>query len=115
MFKKLIVINILFGIMLWVFSSVASANVVKSNEYYKAVIANVVQNKVNGTNVDIEKLMSKELEGIGHQYAIEMLTVLQKYLPALLDGALADMRLKADKEYKCKLLKNGGMNDGCVK
>tara|TARA_Y100000004_G_scaffold14022_1_gene14943 strand:+ start:1101 stop:1241 length:141 start_codon:yes stop_codon:yes gene_type:complete len=44
---------------------------------------------------------------------IESISILQSYLPAILDGVATDMRLKADKEYKCRLLENGGMNDGC--
>ena len=44
---------------------------------------------------------------------IESISILQAYLPAILEGVAADLRLKADHEYKCKLLENGGMNDGC--
>jgi len=42
-----------------------------------------------------------------------MINIMQVYLPAILDGIAADLRMKADEKYKCKLLENGGMNDGC--
>ncbi len=58
-------------------------------------------------------LLEKELEAVAHQFMIESISILQSYLPAILDGVATDMRLKADKEYKCRLLENGGMNDGC--
>ena len=57
--------------------------------------------------------MEKELEAIAHQFVIESISILQAYLPAILDGVAADLRLQADSKYKCKLLENGGMNDGC--
>ena len=55
----------------------------------------------------------KELEAIAQKFMIESISVLQAYLPAILDGVAADLRLKVDEAYKCKLLENGGMNDGC--
>jgi hypothetical protein len=42
-----------------------------------------------------------------------MISVFQQYLPAILEGALTDMRLKADKEYKCALLKGSKIEDDC--
>ena len=58
-------------------------------------------------------MIKKELEAVAHQFMIESISILQAYLPAILEGVAADLRLKADHEYKCKLLENGGMNDGC--
>lgn len=80
---------------------------VKANageEYNKAVIGHVIQSKVNGTNVDVNSLLEQEMEKIAHQFALESLTILQKYLPAILDGVITEMRLEADKDYKCSLL-----------
>ena len=37
-------------------------NSVKADDYSKAVIGHVIQSKVNGTNVDVNALMSYELE-----------------------------------------------------
>jgi len=84
-----------------------------ANEYNKAVIGHVIQSKVNGTNVEVSKLMEQELEKIAHQFALESLTIIQQYLPTILDGVLAEMRMKADKEYKCALLKDSKIEDDC--
>jgi predicted thioredoxin/glutaredoxin len=84
-----------------------------ANEYNKAVIGHVIQSKVNGTNVEVSKLMEQELEKIAHQFALESLTIIQQYLPTILDGVLAEMRMKADKEYKCALLKGSKIEDDC--
>ena len=107
--KYLITITIILA-TLW-FSLTTFMNSVMANEYNKAVIANVIQNKVNGTNVDVSKLMEQELEKIAHQFALESLTVIQQYLPTILEGVLTEMRLKADKEYKCALLKDSKIKD----
>ena len=109
--KYLITIAIILT-TLW-FSLTALMNSVMANEYNKAVIGHVIQSKVNGTNVDISKLMEQELEKVAHQFALESITIIQQYLPTILDGVLAEMRLKADKEYKCALLKGSKIEDDC--
>ena len=86
---------------------------VKADDYNKAVIGHVIQSKVNGTNVDVNALMSYELEKLAHKYSIEMVSILQAYLPAILDGVMADLRLKADEKYKCALLEGTKIKDDC--
>ena len=76
-------------------------NSVKADDYNKAVIGHVIQSKVNGTNVDVNALMSYELEKLSHKYSIEMVSILQAYLPAILDGVMTELRLQADEKYKC--------------
>ena len=88
-------------------------NSVKADDYNKAVIGHVIQSKVNGTNVDINSLMSYELEKLAHKYSIEMVSILQAYLPAILDGVMTDLRLQADKKYKCALLEGSKIEDDC--
>lgn len=83
----------------------------KSGEYENAVIGHVISEKLKGTDIDTSKLMEQELQKLAHQFTIESIFVLQKYLPSILDGIAADLRLKADNEYKCKLLE--GSPNGC--
>ena len=106
--KKLILILA----VLW-FGLNAFANSVKADDYSKAVIGHVIQSKVNGTNVDVNALMSYELERLAHKYSIEMVSILQAYLPAILDGVLTELRLEADEKYKCSLLKDSKIKDDC--
>ena len=86
---------------------------VKADDYSKAVIGHVIQSKVNGNDVDVNALMSYELERLAHKYSIEMVSILQAYLPAILDGVMTDLRLQADKKYKCNLLKDSKIKDDC--
>jgi hypothetical protein len=100
------VLGMLLTFLIWGFNTANAGE-----DYNKAVIGHVIQSKVNGTNVDVSKLMEGELEKLAHQFAIESITILQAYLPAILDGVAADLRLKADKEYKCALLKGSKIED----
>ena len=109
--KYLITIAIILT-TLW-FGLTSFMNSVMADDYNKAVVGHVIQSTVNGTNVDVSKLMESELEKIAHQFAIGSISVLQQYLPAILDGVMAEMRLKADKEYKCALLKGSKIEDDC--
>lgn len=109
--KYLITLAIILA-TLW-FSLTSFMNSVMANEYDKAVIGHVIQSKVNGTNVDVSSLMEQELEKLVHQFALESITILQAYLPVILEGVATDMRLKADKEYKCALLKGSKIEDDC--
>ena len=106
--KKLIIINILFW-ALCIFIPMQ----VKADDKTTAVVGHVISETINGSEIDISYIMEKELEAIAHKFMIESISVLQAYLPAILEGVAADIRLKADHEYKCKLLENGGMKDGC--
>ena len=106
--KKLILINILFW-ALCIFIPMQ----VKADDKTTAVVGHVISETINGSEIDISYIMEKELEAVAHQFMIESISILQAYLPAILDGVAADLRLQADNKYKCKLLENGGMNDGC--
>ena len=106
--KKLILINILFW-ALCIFIPMQ----VKADDKTTAVVGHVISETINGSEIDISYIMEKELEAVAHQFMIESISILQAYLPAILEGVAADLRLKADHEDKCKLLENGGMNDGC--
>ena len=86
---------------------------VKAADYSKAVIGHVIQSKMNGTNVDVNALMTYELERLAHKYSIEMVSILQAYLPAILDGVMSDLRLQADEKYKCALLEGSKIEDDC--
>tara|TARA_Y100000593_G_C4129482_1_gene246673 strand:+ start:272 stop:580 length:309 start_codon:yes stop_codon:yes gene_type:complete len=86
---------------------------VQANDKTTVVVGHIISETIKGTDIDISYIMEKELEGAAHKFLIEATSILQMYLPAILEGVAADLRLKADKEYKCRLLENGGMDDGC--
>ena len=106
--KKLLIIAFIFNLI-----CLAVPFAVQANDKTTATVGHVVSETIKGSDIDISYIMEKELEAIAHKFMIESISVLQAYLPAILDGVAADLRLQADSKYKCKLLENGGMNDGC--
>ena len=86
---------------------------VQANDKTIATVGHIISEKISNNDIDVSYIMEKELEAVAHQFLIESISILQAYLPAILDGVAADLRLQADRKYKCKLLENGGMNDGC--
>ncbi len=88
-------------------------NSLKASEYNTAVIGHVITQKVTGQPIDTSKLMEQELARAAHLFAIDNINILQKYLPAILDKMAADLRLEADKNYKCSLLKDTKIQDDC--
>lgn len=115
MFKKLIIVNVLFAAMLWFFSSIANADDKKvSDSYSTAVIGHVIQSKVNGTDMDHSKLFEQEMQKVGHQFALQMVGLLQQHLPYIMDQMMTELRLELDKTHKCLLLKDTKIKDnGC--
>ena len=104
--KKFVMTILIVNGLIWGLLS----NIAKADDYNTAVIGHVIQSKVNGENVDVNALMSYELEKLAHKYSIEMVSILQAYLPAILDGVMTDLRLQADEKYKCALLKDSKNN-----
>ncbi len=58
--------------------------------------------------IDASKVMEVELERLAHKYSIEVIGIMQQFLPAILDKIASDLRQEADKKYKCKLLEDSG-------
>ena len=103
--KKLILILAI----LWLGLS-AFAKSVQANDYNTAVIGHVITQKIQGNNVDTS-VLEAEMHKLMYNFALEMTGVLEKHLPNILESIAADIRLKADSEYKCSLLKDSKIKD----
>jgi|TARA_B110000908_G_C10266815_1_gene464913 hypothetical protein len=100
--KKLLITVAIVNIVLWN----ALSSLAKADDYNTAVIGHVISETIKGTSIDNQAILESELQKLGHLYALEMVSVLQKYLPSILDSVMTDLRLQADKKYKCELLKD---------
>ena len=101
--KKLILILAL----LW-WGLTAFQNSVKANEYNTAVIGHVIQNH---KDIDHSKLLEAELSKMMHSVSIEMVSILQKHLPYIMEGVMTELKLELDKTHKCLLLKDSKIKD----
>ena len=110
--KKFLIYITILGLLVYGLLTLFMKSV-KASEYNTAVIGHVITQKVTGQPIDTSKLMEQELARAAHLFAIENINILQKYLPAVLDKLAADLRLEADKNYKCSLLKDTKIQDDC--
>ena len=103
--KKLI----LLLAILW-FGLNAFAKSVQADDYNKAVVAHVIKENISGNGVDMS-VLEAEMAKLAYQFSLEMVDVLEKHLPNILESIAAEIRLKADSEYKCALLKDTKIAD----
>ena len=107
-------ILIIFNLLLWFLCIAVPINSVKADDKTEAVIGHIITETIKGTDIDSIEILEKEMQVLLHGVSIEMISIIERHLPAILEGIAADLRLKSDHKLKCKLLENGGMNDGCI-
>ena len=95
--------------ILWLGLS-AFAKSVQADDYNKAVVAHVIKENISGNGVDMS-VLEAEMHKLAYQFSLEMVDVLEKHLPNILESIAADIRLKADSKYKCELLKDTKIAD----
>ena len=103
--NKLIVTLLIANAFIW---GVFLPSNAKANDYNTTVIGHVI---TNANEIDKQALLESEMAKIGHKYALEMVSIMQEYLPSIIDGAMADLRLKLDAKHKCLLLKDTKIAD----
>ena len=104
--KKLI---LLLALLWWGLTSFQ--NSVKANEYNTAVIGHVISETIKGTDIDHGKLLEQEMSKLGHDMALQMVSILQQHLPYIMDGVMTELKLELDKTHKCLLLKDSKIKD----
>ena len=104
----IIIINalIIFGL-----SSLMSS--AKANDYNTATGAHIITETIKGTDIDHSAVMNAEVQRLMHNMSLEIIQVIFNNMPNILDGIAADMRLKADKNYKCSLQPEEYKNKEC--
>lgn len=101
---------ILLIVTLW-FGLTAVSNSVKASEYNTAVIGHVISETIKGTDIDHGKLLEQEMSKLGHDMALQMVSILQQHLPYIMDGIMTELKLELDKTHKCLLLKDSKIKD----
>ena len=92
------------------FGLTAFMNTVKANDYNNAVVGDVIKETISGNGVDTS-VLEAEMHKLVYNFTLEMTGVLEKHLPNILESVAAEIRQKADSEYKCKLLKDTKIAD----
>ena len=103
--KKFIITVLIINGLIWGLLSNIQA---KANDYANAVIGHVIQNH---KDIDHGELLENEMNRLMHSISIEMVSILQKHLPYIMEGVMTDLKLELDKTHKCLLLKDSKIKD----
>jgi hypothetical protein len=103
--KKFVITVIILNGLIWGLLSNIQA---KANDYATTVIGHVIQNH---KEIDHGKLLESEMNRLMHSVSIEMVSILQKHLPYIMDGVMTELKLELDKTHKCLLLKDSKIKD----
>ena len=100
--------KILLGVAIIYLALTSFMNSVKANDYNTAVIGHVIQNH---KDIDHNKLFEAEMTKLMHSISIEMVSILQKHLPYIMEGVMTELKVELDKTHKCLLLKDSYIKD----
>jgi len=103
--KKFVITVLIVNGLIWGLLSNIQA---KANDYTTAVIGHVIQNH---KDIDHSKLLENEMNRLMHSVSIEMVSILQKHLPYIMEGVMTELKLELDKTHKCLLLKDSKIKD----
>lgn len=88
--------------MLLIITTLLVSGFARADSYSEAVVAHVVTQELTG-DIDKGAVANAELNRQMHQLSLDILAVVFNNMPTILDGISAQMRLEADKMYKCSL------------
>ena len=103
--KKFVITVIIINGLIWGLLSNIQA---KANDYATTVIGHVIQNH---KEIDHGKLLENEMNRLMHSVSIEMVSILQKHLPYIMEGVMTELKVELDKTHKCLLLKDSNIKD----
>lgn len=88
--------------MLLIITTLLVSGFARADSYSEAVVGHVVTQELTG-DIDKGAVANAELNRQMHQLSLDILAVVFNNMPTILDGISAQMRLEADKMYKCSL------------
>ena len=88
----------------------AFAKSVQANDSTTATVAHIITQKIQGNNVDTS-VLEAEMSRLAYEMSLEMVSIIETHLPAILEGIAQDIRMKSDSAYKCSLLKDTKIKD----
>ena len=110
--KKFIAYIIIINALI-IFGLSSLMSVAKANSYNTATTAHIITETIKGTDIDHSAVMNAEIQKLMHNFSMEIIAVLFNNMPNILDSISAQMRLEADKMYKCSLQSDEYKNKEC--
>ena len=109
--------NILYAlgiVLLSLFMISTVAQVLKADEKTTAIIGHVITQKVQGNDMDHTEVFTNELNALMHKFSLDMLDIFLEHMPNILDSVQKELKLEADKRYKCSLQDDDYKNKECI-
>ena len=88
--------------------------VVKAEDKTTAILGHVITQVIQDNDMDHREVLENELAALVHKFSIEITTVLLQNLPTILDNVAAQIRIEADKQYKCSIQGKDYKNKECI-
>jgi hypothetical protein len=104
-FATIIILNTLLFVGL---SSVA-----KADDKTSAIIGHVITQAIQGNDMDHTEVFTNELNALMHKFSLDMLDIFLQHMPNIIDSVQKELKLEADKRYKCSLQDNDYKNEEC--
>ena len=89
------------------------SNIAKADTKTEAIICHVITQTIQGNEMDHAEVFSHELNALVHQFSLDMIEIITKNMPNILDSISAELRKEADKKYKCSLQSEDYKNKEC--
>ncbi len=105
-FATIIILNTLLFVGL---SSVA-----KADDKTSAIIGHVITQAIQGNDMDHTEVFTNELNALMHKFSLDMLDIFLQHMPNIIDSVQKELKLEADKRYKCSLQDNNYKNEECI-
>ena len=99
--------------VLWLGLS-AFANSVKADTKTEAIIGHVITQAIQGNDMDHAEVFSNEMNNLIHQFSLDMIEIITKNMPNILNSISAELRKQADEKYKCSLQDKNYKNKECI-
>ena len=99
--------------VLWLGLS-AFANSVKADTKTEAIIGHVITQAIQGNDMNHAEVFSNEMNNLIHQFSLDMIEIITKNMPNILDSISAELRKQADEKYKCSLQDKNYKNKECI-
>ena len=88
--------------MLLIITTLLVSGFARADSYNEAVVGHVVTQELTG-EIDKGAIARAELNKQMHELSLDILSVIFNNMPDILGGISTQMRLEADKMYKCQL------------
>ena len=108
--KKFFALIIILNTLLWF----GLSSVAKADEKTTAIIGHVITQAIQGNDMNHTEVFTNELNALMHKFSLDMLDIFLEHMPNILDSVQKELKLEADKRYKCSLQDDDYKNKECI-